>query len=79
MIAHTPSDTVDVNSEYSHGVFIESSGDVAVMYKDGTTHVFGSLARHQYADGHIKRVLATGTTVSSSDVYIYKRGIGASS
>ena len=76
MIPCTPNDNTDINPAYSQGVWTEADGNIAIMYKDGTTHVFGNWPKHRELTGHIKRVLSTGITVSSGNVYTYSLGIG---
>lgn len=65
----TPSDTEDLLDDggYSvttRGVYVGTSGDVAVMWADGTTTTFVAPATGIAHPWKAKRILDTGTTAS---------------
>ena len=76
MATCTPSDAVDIDQKYK-GIWLESGGNLAVMFKDNSTHVYSGLVKHQELWGHFKRILSTGTTITSSDIYLMKADIAA--
>jgi len=78
MLQVTPNDNVDINQAYK-GIWVESGGDLAVMFKDSTTHTFAGLTKHQELWGDFKRVLTTGTTITSTNIYLMRadvKGVG---
>jgi len=76
MLAVTPSNSQDINKAYT-GIWLESGGDLSVMFRDGSTHIYSGLLKHSEKWGHFKRILVTGTTVTGGDIYMMKAGIGA--
>ena len=70
----TPSDTDDIDGAYN-GIWLEDGGDVAVQFKDGSTHIYGGLLKHCELWGHFKKIFATGTT--ATEIYLMKANIGA--
>ena len=77
MVSVTPSNGNDIDRRYT-GIWIESGGDLAVMFKDNSTHVYSGLVKHQEIWGHFKRILSTGTTITSSNIYLMKADINPS-
>lgn len=63
--AITPNDTVDVDKQYNHSIFVEVGGNVAVEFIDGTTYTFLSVGAGQTIKAEINKVLATGTSASN--------------
>ena len=78
MTSVTPNDNVDIDQNYT-GIFLESGGNLAVRFRDGSSHVYSGLVKHQTVWGHFARVLTTGTTITSSDIYLVRADIGGSS
>ena len=76
MTSVTPNNNKDIDKKYK-GIWLESGGDLAVQFKDGSTHIYGGLVKHQDVWGHFKRILSTGTTITSSDIYLMKSDIAS--
>jgi len=73
MTAYTPSDTADCPAG-TVGFYLEGSGNVAVRFRDGSTHVYSNLLTGSEKWGKFKRILASGTTVSAGNLYVMKSG-----
>jgi hypothetical protein len=69
--AITPNDNKDIDYKYSDGVYVESAGNVAVTFKDGSTHTFTGLVAKDTIQGEIARISSTGTTVTAGEVYTF--------
>ena len=68
--------TLDKNIDKAYtGIWLESGGDLAVQFKDGSTHIYGGLVKHQEIWGMFNKVITTGTTITSSDIYWMKASI----
>lgn len=67
---HTPSDTADIFSDggTTRAIRVQGAGDIALKYQDGTTHTF-PVSDGEWIAVAVKRILATGTTVTRVDVF----------
>ena len=74
MTAVTPSDTEEIDKGYN-GIWLEDAGDLAVQFKDGSTHVYGGLLKHTQLWGQYNKIFSTGTT--ATQIYLVKAGIWA--
>ena len=63
-VAVTPSDTTDLATVPTKGIYVGASGDVKVDMADGTTVTFTSLADGMIHPISCKRVYATGTSAT---------------
>lgn len=66
-VAVTPSDTVDLTSP-GRGLYVGVSGNIKIMYEDGTTDTFTNLADGMWHPMEITRVYSTGTT--ATDIHV---------
>lgn len=65
-VAVTPSDTVDLASGPTRGLYIGGAGNVVVIMADGTTATFTALAVgvvHPISVARVKATLTTATTI----------------
>ena len=74
MPAYTPSDGSDCPSG-TVGFYLEGAGNVSVLFRDGSTHIYTGLLKGSERWGKFKRIYATGTTVTAGNVYVIKSGI----
>jgi len=73
--AITPSDTIDVDAKWNHGVLVEAVGNVSVEYEDGSTHTWAVTSLPWFIYGRIKKVRNTSTTVSAGNIFTFRVGI----
>jgi hypothetical protein len=70
--AITPNDNKDNVPDGHTGIWLEAGGTLSVLFKDGSSHVYGYRPKHTELWGDFKRILSTGTTVAAGNIYMMR-------